>query len=141
MTEWGIVSNPKLSFRKFWNRVLPTHGLRPCRSHKYNLIKTLGKPICFLSIQINATKLNLASCLLHKGRFCGSHYISELLQVYTPSRNLWSSSMLLLIEPKSQHSLGDRSFSSAAPHIWNSLCTTKFKSLLKTYLMSYVFKD
>ena len=76
-------------------------------------------------------------------------YISELLQVYTPSRNLRSSSMLLLIEPKSQHSWGDRSFSSAAPRIWNSLplnfrtclCTTTFKSLLKTYLMSQVFKD
>ena len=77
------------------------------------------------------------------------HYISELLQVYTPSRNLRSSSMLLLIEPKSRHSWGDRSFSSAAPRIWNSLplnlrscvCTTKFKSLLKTYLMSQVFND
>jgi len=77
------------------------------------------------------------------------HYISELLQVYTPSRNLRSSSMLLLIEPKSRHSWGDRSFSSAAPRIWNSLplnlrscvCTAKFKSLLKTYLMSQVFND
>ena len=38
----------------------------------------------------------------------------ELLRVYTPSRNPLSSSMLLLIEPKSRHSWGDRSFSSAA---------------------------
>ena len=44
---------------------------------------------------------------------------------------------------------GDRSFSSAAPRIWNSLplilrsclCTTYFKSFLKTYLMSQVFND
>ena len=32
--------------------------------------------------------------------------ISELLQVYTPSRNLRSSSMLLLSEPKSGYSWG-----------------------------------
>ena len=52
--------------------------------------------------------------------------------------------MLLLIEPKSRHSWVDRSFSSAAPRIWNSLplnlrsclCTTKLKCLLKTYFMS-----
>ena len=54
-----------------------------------------------------------------------------------------SSSMLLLIEPKSRHSWGDRSISSAAPRIWNSLplnlryclCTTKFKSLLLLLLL------
>ena len=51
--------------------------------------------------------------------------------------------MLLLIEPKSWHSWGDRSCSSAAPRIWNSLplnlrsclCTSNLKSLLKTYQM------
>ena len=58
--------------------------------------------------------------------------------------NLRSNSMLLLIEPKSRQSWGDRCFSLAASRIWNSLplnlrsclCTTKFKSLLKTYLIS-----
>ena len=64
-------------------------------------------------------------------------YISELLKVYTPSRNLRSSSW------------GDRSFSVAAPTLWNHLPTklkschskTRFKSLLKTHLMSQFFKD
>ena len=53
-------------------------------------------------------------------------YISELLKVYT-----------------------DRSFSVAAPRLWNHLPTklkschsiTRFKSLLKTHLMSQFFKD
>ena len=48
-----------------------------------------------------------------------------------------------------RHSWGDRSFSSAAPCIRNfqplilrsCLCTTKFKSPLKTYLVSQVSKD
>ena len=44
-------------------------------------------------------------------------YISELLKVYTPSRNLRSSNMSLLKEPTSKQTWGDRSFSVAAPRI------------------------
>ena len=76
-------------------------------------------------------------------------YISELLKVYTPSRNLRSSNMSLLNEPTSKRTWGDRSFSVAAPRLWNHLPTklkschsiTRFKSLLKTHLMSQFFKD
>ena len=76
-------------------------------------------------------------------------YISELLKVYTPSRNLHSSNMSLLKEPTSKRTWGDRSFSVAAPRLWNHLPTklkschskTRFKSLLKTHLMSQFFKD
>ena len=76
-------------------------------------------------------------------------YISELLKVYTPSRNLRSSNMSLLKEPTSKRTWGDRSFSVAAPRLWNHLptklkschSTTRFKSLLKTHLMSQFFKD
>ena len=76
-------------------------------------------------------------------------YISELLKVYTPSRNLRSSNMSLLKEPTSKRTWGDRSFSVAAPRLWNHLPTklkschsiTRFKSLLKTHHMSQFFKD
>ena len=78
-------------------------------------------------------------------------YISELLKVYTPSRNLRSSNMSLLKEPTSKRTWGDRSFSVAAPRLWNHLdlptkvkschSITRFKSLLKTHLMSQFFKD
>ena len=76
-------------------------------------------------------------------------YISELLKVYTPSRNLRSSNMSLLKEPTSKRTWGDRSFSVAAPRLWNHLPTkvkschsiTRFKSLLKTHLMSQFLKD
>ena len=74
-------------------------------------------------------------------------YISELLKVYTPSRNLRSSNMSLLKEPTSKRTWGDRSFSVAAPRLWNHLPTklkschskTRFKSLLKTHLISQVY--
>ena len=70
------------------------------------------------------------------------HYLLELLKVNTPSRILQTSSTLFFIEPKSRHPCGDRSFSSAAPRIWNSLplclrsclCSKNVKYLLKTYL-------
>ena len=76
-------------------------------------------------------------------------YISELLKVHTPSRNLRTSNMSLLKEPTSKRTWGDRYFSVAAPRLWNHLPTklkschsiTRFKSLLKTYLMSQFFKD
>ena len=72
-------------------------------------------------------------------------YISELLKVYTPSRNLHSSNMSLLKEPTSKRTWGDRSFSVAAPRLWNHLPTklkschsiTRFKSLLKTHLINF----
>ena len=75
-------------------------------------------------------------------------YISELFKVYTPSRNLRSSNMSLLKEPTSKRTWGDMSFSVAAPRLWNHLPTklkschsiTRFKSLLKTHLMSQFFK-
>ena len=76
-------------------------------------------------------------------------YISELLKVYTLSRNLRSSNMSLLKEPTSKRTRCDRSFSVAALRLWNHLPTklkschsiTRFKSLLKTHLMSQFLKD
>ena len=73
-------------------------------------------------------------------------YISELLKVYTPLRNLRSSNMSLLKEPTSKRTWGDRSFSVVAPRLWNHLPTklkschskTRFKSLLKIHLMMYI---
>ena len=76
-------------------------------------------------------------------------YISELVKVYTPSRNLHSSNTSLLKKPTSKWTWGDRSFPVTAPRLWNHLPTklkscqtiTRFKLLLKTHLMSQFFKD
>ena len=129
--------------------------LEPSQSNVPNLteehLKSLISQLHVSHAQLNSpTSISAVSKVSLLSRQSNTqYYISELLQVYTPSINLRSSSMLLLIKPKSRHSQGDRSFSSAAPRIWNSLplnlrscrCTTAFKSLLKTYLMSQVFKD
>jgi len=69
-------------------------------------------------------------------------YLFELLHPYTPSRTLRSSDANFLEVPKIKSAIGRRSFSYAAPTIWNllplSLRNTKstlvFRSLLKTHL-------
>ncbi len=69
-------------------------------------------------------------------------YLTELLTVYTPRRNLRSSDSGLLIIPLTRlRSMGDQAFSSVAPKLWNSLPSeirqsesfSVFKSSLKTF--------
>ena len=71
-------------------------------------------------------------------------YVSDLLRVYSPSRQLRSSSdsRTLRISHIKTKTFGQRSFSHAAPSVWNSLphdirhiqSVTAFKTALKTHL-------
>ncbi len=74
----------------------------------------------------------------------GPSYLSDLLQYYTPSRQLRSSSdtCLLCIPRFHRKSFGQRSFACQAPTLWNKLpqslrysdSLSAFKSSLKTFL-------
>ena len=75
-------------------------------------------------------------------------YLSNLLTLYRPSRNLRSSSSLNLIVPKTRTATyGDRAFSYAAPTLWNELplsiknseTLACFKNKLKTHLFKKAF--
>ena len=75
-------------------------------------------------------------------------YIADLLQPYTPTRQLRSSSKNLLVTPKSKLKFyGDRSFQVAAPRLWNSLTDDirliqnldVFKNKIKTILFREAF--
>ena len=76
---------------------------------------------------------------LHHGK---PAYLSDLISPYKPSRNLRSSDANLLAVPFIRTELGKRSFSFAAPTVWNNLppdlrsCSvvSTFCSKLKTYL-------
>ncbi len=77
-------------------------------------------------------------------------YLTELLTVYTPRRNLRSSDSGLLTIPVTRlRSMSDRAFSSVAPKLWNSLPTeirqvesfSVFKSSLKTYFFRLAYCD
>ena len=71
-------------------------------------------------------------------------HLTELLRIYEPTRQLRSSSdtSILCIPTVRTHSLGQWSFSYAAPAVWNTLpyeirssdTLSSFKSSLKTYL-------
>ena len=68
-------------------------------------------------------------------------YLFELLQPHNPPRTLRSSNQLFLTKPLIKSALGRRSFSFAAPHIWNMLpdylrnatSLSSFTSKLKTH--------
>lgn len=75
-------------------------------------------------------------------------YICDLLTSYTPSRQLRSSSKHLLVSPSyNLKTYGARSFSVAAPSLWNALpseirnaqSVSVFKSRLKTFLLEKPF--
>ena len=80
----------------------------------------------------NCTGFPFQNVLSKVARMCfsaingsGPAYLSELLQVYTPSRTLRSSSdtRVLEIQQYKRKTRGFRTFSCFGPHIWNSLHT------------------
>ena len=75
-------------------------------------------------------------------------YIQDLINDFTPQRNLQSGSKCLLETPNyNLESYGKRAFSVAAPSLWNSLpmelkTSTSidiFKKKLKTYLFKHSY--
>ena len=78
-------------------------------------------------------------------------YISDLLEIYKPTRCLRSSRRNLLAIPHSKLKSydGDRAFSVSAPKLWNDIPETikcsvdlnAFKRNLKTYLFKRYFDE
>ena len=75
-------------------------------------------------------------------------YLSELLVMHDPVRELRSTSQLLLDKPQTRLvTRGDRAFAVAAPNLWNNLplyirsapSLANFKTLLKTHMFSQAF--
>ena len=74
----------------------------------------------------------------------GPEYLSRVLRIYTPSRQLRSSSdnRILCVPSVKTKNFGQRSFSYAGPVIWNKLSydirssqsKTSFKQALKTHV-------
>ena len=66
-------------------------------------------------------------------------YIDDLPKPYNPPRKLRSDN-LNLIEPKSDRSWGDWSFSHAAPRLWNQL-PSYVKSSVSLIQFAHLFND
>jgi len=101
-----------------------------------NTISTLNS-LHWLPIQqrINFKLASLVHRSLHNA---GPQYLSSLLHLYTPSRQLRSASLNLLSEPRINTALASRGFRHAGPSFWNSSLIlsshTVFQSNLKTRL-------
>ena len=108
---------------------------------KYDHISSTLRDLHWLPIEQRITfKIaTLAFKALHGN---SPSYLTDLVSLNKPTRNLRSASLHLLAVPRIDSSAGRRSFSFAAPHVWNSLPLTlrsstslaSFRSSLKTYL-------
>ena len=115
------------------------------RAKKHDHITPLMKKLHWLPIH-QRIKYKVACHCFHFFHGSAPSYFSDLLTVYTPSRTLRSSSdSRLLSVPKTKTvTYGKRSFSFAAPSLWNSLpyhlrhssSLASFKRSLKTYLFT-----
>jgi len=141
-----LIGIPQNLIRKL-QRVQNTAARIVTRQSKRDSISQILKDLHWLPIQQRITFKVL--CLTFK---CvnGSApvYLSDLIQVYAPTRSLRSSSQHLLAEQRSSTKLyGERSFAFAAPKWWNTLpnelrkCTNyvSFKRQLKTYLFRLAY--
>ena len=114
------------------------------RTKKYDHIKPVLKQLHWLPVN---QRINYKILLLTYKALNGQapSYITELLEPYTPARNLRSSSKNLLKIPLVKLvSYGHRCFSFAAPTLWNSLPDyikqSSSLSSFKTYMKTYLFK-
>jgi len=72
-------------------------------------------------------------------------YLSRLLRLYTPSRQLRSSEQYLLSTPRTHTTFGSRGFRVCGPRIWNSLphsirCSETFPQF-REHLKTHLFRE
>ena len=117
-----------------------------CKSSKFEHVSPLLHSLHWLPV---SDRIDYKISSLTHSAICGTgpEYLSELVQIYTPSRPLCSSSdtRLLCIPSVRTKTYGQRSFSYQAPTTWNNLpaplrhteSVTSFKTSLKTHLFSH----
>ena len=113
-----------------------------CNTTKFKChTATLLKNLHWLPIS-ERIKFRIASLTFKVLNFAKPSYLAEFITTYQPSRSLRSSGTNLLQILVIRFSIGRRSFSYAAPKLWNSLppdlrsCTSisTFQGKLKTHL-------
>ena len=113
------------------------------RTKKYDHISPVLHDLHWLPIRHRIT-YKIALLTFKSLHGMSPEYITDLIPQYKPVRSLRSSSQLLLKHPGICKTItyGSRSFSAAAPTIWNALpiairsisSLSAFKKALKTYL-------
>ena len=128
-------------------RVQNTAARVVTRGRKFDRITPVLKSLHWLPVRL---RIQFKTMLLTYKALHGiaPSYIRELLVLHNPPRTLRSSNKFKLVVPITRlKSYGDRSFSKAAPSLWNSLpeeikdskSVDSFKNKLKTHLMKEAF--
>ena len=115
------------------------------KASKRQHVSPLLSDLHWLSIE-NRIKYKISTVCFNIISGSAPPYLSELVQLYTPSRNLRSSSdsRILRVPIRRKITQGQRAFSYYGPVVWNTLpfhirhaqTLASFKSLLKTFLFS-----
>jgi hypothetical protein len=143
----SLLTNIPASIIKKLQRVQNTAARIVMRKNKRDSISAILKQLHWLPVQQRISFKVL--CITHRcvqGTAPG--YLSELVQLYLPSRSLRSTSQHLLHQPSAHlRTYGERSFSVVAPRLWNELpvemrmCNSfeTFKKQVKTHLFKLAF--
>ena len=132
---FGIPDSTLSRLQKIQNRAARLVTLSKASDHTQDILKTLH----WLPVKERIEFKIL--CMVYRClNQCSPDYLSELVEKYTPPRNLRSLNDSQLCMPRSRTMLGERAFSICAPKLWNNLncdikttnSTEHFKSKLKT---------
>ena len=125
--------------QKLQNAAARIVSLSPKRNHITPILRSLH----WLPVK-DRIKFKILLLTFHCMHGTALQYNISLIQNYTPTRSLRSSSSGLLIIPKVSKTWGERSFTFSSPTFWNNLpkdikscsISLSFKKLVKTFLFT-----
>ena len=119
-----------------------------CKASRHDHITPLLQDLHWLPISARI-EYKISTLCYHIVRTTAPSYLSDLLQLYSPSRDLRSAAdnRIFCVPRRHKKQTGERAFSYIAPVIWNNLPfsvrhaedSAAFKKLLKTHLFSVHF--
>ena len=106
-----------------------------CRAKKLDRVQPILQSLQWLPIRARI-QYKISTLCFNVITGTGPQYLSELLRLYTPSRDLWSSAdtRILKIPRSNSKAFGQRSFSHVGPSTWNGLPYTFHHSDSQTSL-------
>ena len=119
-----------------------------CKAKKSDHIHPILETLQWLPVT-HRIKYKLSTICFNSISGTAPQYLSDLLQPYTPARQLRSASdtRTFVTSRVNTKTFGERSFSYAGPSVWNNLpqtlrhsdSTSSFKAALKTHLFNNYF--
>ena len=119
-----------------------------CKTKKSDHIHHILETLHWLPVT-HRIQYKISTSCFHFISGTAPQYLSDLLQPYTPARQLRSASdTRTFVTPRvNTKTFGERSFSYAGPSVWNNLpqtlrhsdSTSSFKTALKTHLLNNYF--